>query len=88
MGNKNKNKNKIKIIIDKLRNVEYTFIDDGSLKLNTTSDNDLSKQSKRNEDVFDSIRRDKFKSTTNSLRFKSSKITKAKFKENHSPVYE
>jgi hypothetical protein len=32
MGNKNKNGNKIRIITDKPRNIEYTFIDDGSPK--------------------------------------------------------
>jgi hypothetical protein len=86
MGKKNKNRDKIEIIKDKSRNVEYTFIDDVSLKLNATSDNEASKQSKRNEDISYSVRRDKFKSTANSLRFKSSKL--ARSKQNHSPVYE
>jgi hypothetical protein len=39
MGNKNKNGKEIRIITDKPTNVDYTFIDEGSLKLNaTTSD--------------------------------------------------
>jgi hypothetical protein len=83
MGNKNKNSNKIEIITDKPKNVEYTFIDDISPKINITPDN---KQSKK-EDISYSLRRDKSKSTTNSLRFKSSN-RKAQSRQNHSPVYE
>jgi hypothetical protein len=86
MGNKNKNGNKIRIITDKPRNVEYTFIDDGSPKLNAPSDNGLSRESKRKDEKDISVRR--HSDTTNSLRFKSSKLTKAQSKQNHSPVYE
>ena len=84
MGNKNKNKNKKTIITDKPKNVEYTFIDDISPKINTTPDN---KQSKKKEDISYSVKRDKLKSTTNSLHFKSSN-GKAQSRQNHSPVYE
>jgi hypothetical protein len=89
MGNKNKNGNNIRIIADTPGN---TFVDDGSLKLNATSDNDLSKESKRKQDkdISYSVRRHstKLKSTTDSPRFKSGKITKAQSKQNHSAVYE
>ena len=49
MGNKNKKGNNIRIMTDKPRHVEYTFIDDGSFKFNTSSDTDLSRESKRKE---------------------------------------
>jgi hypothetical protein len=108
MGNKNKNGKEIRIITDKPTNVDYTFIDDGSLKLNaTTSDqgsngsnvyvnnnnnNGLSKESKRKEEDdiahYVRMRSDKLKNTTDILRFKSNKRTKAQSKQNHSPVYE
>ena len=84
MGNKNKTRNKIEIITNKPINVEYTFIDDISPKINTTPDN---KQSKKKEDISYSVRRDKLKSTTNNLRFKSIN-RKAQSRQNHSPVYE
>jgi hypothetical protein len=58
MGNKNKNGNNIRIIADKPRNVEYTFIDDVSPKINATSDN---KESKEKKDISYSVRRDKLK---------------------------
>jgi hypothetical protein len=85
MGNKNKNGNNIRIIADTPGN---TFVDDGSLKLNATSDNDLSRESKRKQDkdISYSVRR--HSDTTNGLRFKSSKLTKALSKQSHSPVYE
>jgi len=105
MGNKNKNGKEIRIVTDKPTNIDYTFIDDGSLKLKPTSDqdpngsnvcvnnnNNLPRESKRKEenDISYSVRRhsDKLKYTTNNLRFKSSKRTKAQSKQNHSPVYE
>jgi hypothetical protein len=91
MGNKNKNGSKIRIVTDHPRNVEYTFIDDGSPKLNAPSDNGLSRESKRKEekDISYSVRRhSELKSTTDSLGFKSSKLTKAQSKQNQSPVYE
>ncbi|MGB6628468.1 MAG: hypothetical protein WCF03_18250 [Nitrososphaeraceae archaeon] len=107
MGNKNKNGKEIRIITDKPTNVDYTFIDDGSLKLNATTSNQdsngsyvyvnnnnngLSKESKRKEedDIAYSVRMrsDKLKNTTDILRFKSNKRTKAQSKQNHSPVYE
>ena len=94
-------------ITDKPTNVDYTLIDDGSLKLKaTTSDqgsngssvyvnnnnNGLSKESKRKEedDIAYSVRMrsDKLKNTTDILRFKSNKRTKAQSKQNRSPVYE
>lgn len=88
MGNKNKKGNKVRLIRDEPRNVEYTFIDDGSLKLNASSDNDPSREStrKQEKDISYSIRR--HSDATNSLRFKSSKLTKARSKQGHSPVYE
>ncbi|HEY6165656.1 MAG TPA: hypothetical protein VIW25_12175 [Nitrososphaeraceae archaeon] len=107
MGNNNRNGKEIRIITDKPTNVDYTFVDDGSLKLNATfsdqrsngsnvyvnnNNNGLSKESKRKEenDISYAVRRqsDKLKNTTNSLRFKTSKRTKAQSKQNHSPVYE
>jgi hypothetical protein len=49
-------------------------------------------ESKRKEenDISYAVRRqsNKLKNTTNSLRFKTSKRTKAQSKQNHSPVYE
>jgi hypothetical protein len=95
MGNKKSNKNgrEIKIVTDKPTNTEYTFFYDGLAKLSPTSnrDDDLSKESKKSDgyDIAYSLRRhsDKLKRTDN-LRFKSSKITKARSKQNHSPVYE
>ena len=95
MGNKKSNKNgrEIKIVTDKPTNTEYTFLYDGLAKLSPTSnrDDDLSKESKKSDgyDIAYSLRRhsDKLKRTDN-LRFKSSKITKARSKQNHSPVYE
>jgi hypothetical protein len=96
MGNKKSTKNvkEIKIPTDKPTNTEYTFFyDNGLAKLGPTSnpDDDLSKESKKgdNYNIAYSLRRysDKLKRTDN-LRFKSSKITKAQSKQNHSPVYE
>ena len=104
MGNKNKNGKEIRIVTNKPTNIDYTFIDDSSLKLKPISErdpngsnvyvnnNNLPRESKRKEenDISYSVRRhsDKLKDTTNNLRFKSSKRTKAQSKQNHSPVYE
>lgn len=108
MGNKNKNKNRkeIRIITDKPTNIDYTFIDSGSIKLNATSsdqgpngsnvyvnnNNSLPRESERKEEngISYAVRRqsDRLKHTTNTLRFKTSKRTKAQSKQNHSPVYE
>jgi hypothetical protein len=53
------------------------------------SDNGLSRESKRKEEKGISVRRhSELKNTKNSLRFKSSKLTKAQSKQSHSPVYE
>jgi hypothetical protein len=94
----------IRIITDKPTNIDYTFTNDGSLKLKPTSyqgpnasnvyvnNNNLPRESKRKEenDITYSVRRhsNKLKNATNNLRFKSSKRTKVQSKQGHSPVYE
>ena len=90
MGKKNK-KEKVKIITDEPKSAEYTFIDDVSLKLDAKSDNDPSRESKRNKgNELDSVRGKaaKFKYTANSLRFKTRKNMKTQTMQNHSSVYE
>ena len=104
MGNKIKSKNKngeIRIITDKEKNSEYTFVDDGLTKRlpnpapNHSNDDNLPEEQKKRAGKNDmssySLRRhsDKLKRNgTDYMRFKSSKITKAQSKQNHSPVYE
>jgi hypothetical protein len=104
MENKIKLKNKngeIRIITDKQRNSEYTFVDDGltnhlpNSSPNHSNDYNLPEEQKKREGKNDmssySIRRhsDKLRrNSTDYMRFKSSKITKAQSKQNHSPVYE
>jgi outer membrane receptor for Fe3+-dicitrate len=93
MGSKKKNGKEIRIIIDRPTNIDYTFIDDGSIKLDVYfNNNSLPRESRRKEenDISYAVRRqsDKLKNTTNSLRFKTSKRTKAQSNQTHSPVYE
>jgi hypothetical protein len=71
MGNTNKNGKEIRLVTDKPTNIDYTFIDDGSLKLKPTSDqdpngsnvyvinNNLPRESRRKEenDISYSVRR-------------------------------
>lgn len=101
-NNKRSHKEEARIITtrDKPINVEYTFVDDGLTKLNPptpSQDNgdNLSKELKKRDgnDIAYSLRRhsDKLKRTDNNnnkLLFKSSNKTKARSKQNHSPVYE
>ena len=104
MGNKNKNGKEIRIITYKPTNVDYTFIDDGSLMqllqtrafmdpmymLTTTIMAYPKNQKERRKMISYSVRMrsDKLKNPTDILRFKSNKRTKAQSKQNHSPVYE
>jgi hypothetical protein len=102
MGNKinSKDKNReIRIIADKQKYFEYTFIDDGLTNyfllssVPTHSGGDKpSEEQKKEEEKSDtssySLRRHKDRLAADYKRFKSSKITKAQSKQNHSPVYE
>lgn len=90
MGKKDK-KEKVKIITDKPKSAEYTFIDDVSLKPDAKSDNDPSRESKRNKgNELDSVRDQtaKLRHTANSLRFKTRRNMKTQTMQNHSSVYE
>ena len=103
MGNKEKSKNKkdgeIRIITDKQKNSEYTFVDDGltnhhlfnSVPSHNNGGNpseDQKKREEKNDMSSYSLRRHKDRLAADYKRFKSSKITKAQSKQNHSPVYE
>jgi hypothetical protein len=102
MGNKIKSKDKnreIRMITDKQKNFEYTFIDDGFtdyLLLNSVPNHsggdkpsqEQKKGEEKNNTSSYSVRRHKDRLDADYKRFKSSKITKAQSKQNHSPVYE
>jgi|ERR671918_1038041 hypothetical protein len=100
MGNKIKSNKKdegIRIITDKQKSSGYTFIEDGLTNhLNHTNDVNPSEERQNVEEksnVSSYILRkhsDKLnkKNDADYMRFKSSKITKARSKQNHSPVYE
>ena len=100
---KSKNKNgEIRIITDKQKNFEYTFIDEGltnhhlfNSEPNRSNGDKPTEEQKKGEEKNDMspyslIRHsDKLKRhSTDYKRFKSSKITKAQSKQNHSPIYE